>query len=224
MYNYSLDFDFYENFVYGKHNQVRFPSSATRVEGILQLVHNDVFGPVLVAPLGKYAYYVSFIDDFSRNTHIYFLRNKFEVFERFKYFKALVENQVEKRIKAPRTDSGGKFYENEFEYFFQNCGIERHNPTPYKSQHNGVAERMNKTKMKKKRCMLSGVGLGKESWVEEVGISCYLGNQSPSSTLDDKTPYEVCIRKKPSLTHLRVFFCEAYVHVPKENMSNLDSK
>ena len=45
MSNCSLDFDFYEHCLYGKHNRVRFPSGATRAEGILQLVHSDVFGP-----------------------------------------------------------------------------------------------------------------------------------------------------------------------------------
>ena len=42
--------------------------------------------------------------------------------------------------------------------------------------------------------------------------------------LDDKTPQEVWIGKKPSLTHLMVFGCNAYVHVPKEKMSKLDNK
>jgi hypothetical protein len=88
----SLDFDFCEKYVYGKKNRVRLPYGATREEGILHLVHSDVFGPVSVPSLGKYVYYVSFIDDFSRNTWIYFLRKKFEVFDRFKEFKALVEN------------------------------------------------------------------------------------------------------------------------------------
>jgi hypothetical protein len=54
MSNFSLDFDLCEHCVYGKYNQVRFPSGATREEGILQLVHSDVFGPVLVPSLGKY--------------------------------------------------------------------------------------------------------------------------------------------------------------------------
>jgi hypothetical protein len=40
--------------------------------------------------------------------------------------------------------------------------------------------------------------------------------------LDDKTPHEVWSRTKPSLQHLRVFGCDAYVHVPKENRSKLD--
>jgi hypothetical protein len=48
MSNFSLDFDLCEHCVYGKQNWVRFPSGTTRVEGILQLVCSDVFGPVSV--------------------------------------------------------------------------------------------------------------------------------------------------------------------------------
>ena len=114
MSNFSLDFHFCEHCLYGKQNWVRFPSGATRVERILQLVHNDVFGSVSIPSLGKSMYYVSFIDDFSRNTWIYFLRKKFEVFDRFKEFTTLVENQTEKRIKVLRTDNGGEFGGNEF--------------------------------------------------------------------------------------------------------------
>jgi hypothetical protein len=57
-----------------------------------------------------------------------------------------------------------------------------------------------------------------------VGTTCYLVNRSPSSALDDKTPQEVWVGKKPSFTHLNVFGCDAYVHVSKENRSKLDKK
>ena len=57
-----------------------------------------------------------------------------------------------------------------------------------------------------------------------MDTACYLVNKSPSSVLDEKTPQEVWTGKKPSLTHLKVFICEAYVHVPKENRSKLDKK
>jgi hypothetical protein len=57
-----------------------------------------------------------------------------------------------------------------------------------------------------------------------VGIACYLVNRSPSSALDDKNPQEVCTGKEYSLTHLKVFGCDVYVHVPKENRSKLDKK
>jgi hypothetical protein len=92
MSNYTLDFDLCEHYIYGKQNRVRFPSGATRANGILELIHNDVFRPVYVPSLGKYAYYVSFIDNFSKNTWIYFLSKKSKVFGKFKEYKALVEN------------------------------------------------------------------------------------------------------------------------------------
>jgi hypothetical protein len=57
-----------------------------------------------------------------------------------------------------------------------------------------------------------------------VGTTCYLINRSPSTTLDENNPHEVWNGKKSSLTHLKVFGCEAYVHIPKEKMSKLDEK
>ena len=53
-----------------------FPSGGKRAKHILEFVHSDVFGPVKVPSLGKFVYYVSFIDDFSRNTWIYFPKKK----------------------------------------------------------------------------------------------------------------------------------------------------
>ena len=100
-----------------------FSSASKKEKSILELVHNDVFGPVNVPSLGKSMYYVLFIDDFSRNTWIYFLKKKFEVFDRFKEFKALVENQTEKKIKVLRTNNGGEFCSKEFEEFYKKCGI-----------------------------------------------------------------------------------------------------
>jgi 5'-3' exoribonuclease 2 len=76
---------------------------------ILELVHSDVFGHVLVPSLVGSFYYVSFIDDFSSKTWIYFLRKKSEVFKKFKEFKYLVENYTDKKIKVLITDNSGEF-------------------------------------------------------------------------------------------------------------------
>ena len=64
--------------------------------------------------LNGYVYYVSFIDDFSRKTWIYFLKNKDEVFSKFKEFKALIKKHIEKKIKTFQLDNGGEFTSNEF--------------------------------------------------------------------------------------------------------------
>ena len=55
----------------------------------------------------QYSYYVSFIDDFSRKTWVYFMKNKDKVFSKFKEFKALIENHIEKKIRTIRSDNGG---------------------------------------------------------------------------------------------------------------------
>ena len=81
-----------------------------------------------------YVYYVSFIDDFSRETWIYFLKGKNEVFSKFKEFKALVENLFEKKIKIFRSDNGGEFIGGEFKSFCTEDGIKRELTTPYNPQ------------------------------------------------------------------------------------------
>ena len=55
-----------------------------------------------------------FIDDFSRKTWIYFMKNKDEFFSKFKEFKALIENHTENNIKTFQSDNGGEFTSNEF--------------------------------------------------------------------------------------------------------------
>eukprot|EP00253_Pinus_taeda_P029661 PITA_29661 len=136
------------------------PSSSKRAKQILYLVHSDVFGPVKDPSLGKSVYYVSFIDNFSRNTWIFFLKKKSEFFDRFKEFKALVEYRTEKKIKVLRTDNSGEFCSKEFEESYKKCGIAWHKTIPYTPQQNGVVERMNKTLMERARSMLSGARLG----------------------------------------------------------------
>jgi transposase InsO family protein len=213
----ALEFDFCEHCIYGKQNHVQFYSSSHKSSRLLDLIHSDVFGPVKVPSISKALYYVSFIDDYSRRTWVYFLRTKSEVFSQFKELKALLENQTSRKIKVLRTDNGGEFCSTEFDKFCKENGIERHKTTPYTPQQNGVAEWMNRTLMERARSMLSGVNLEKKFWVEVVATACYLINRSPTSSLVDKTPMEVWMGKNPSLQHLHVFGCEAYAHVPKEN-------
>ena len=83
----------------------------------------------------------------SRKTRIYFLKKKDEVFERFKEFKALVENLSEKKMKILRSDNGGEFTSNEFNEYCKEAGIKRELTIPYSPQQNDVAETKNKSIM-----------------------------------------------------------------------------
>ena len=81
----------------------------SKVKGTLDIVHSYVCGPMKTTSLSVYVYYASVIDDYSRKTWIYFLKKKDELFERFKEFKALVENLSKKRTEILRSDNGGEF-------------------------------------------------------------------------------------------------------------------
>jgi hypothetical protein len=52
--------------------------------------------------ISGYVYYVYFIDDYFCKTWVYFLKSKDEVFNKFKEFKALIENLSERKIKILR--------------------------------------------------------------------------------------------------------------------------
>jgi hypothetical protein len=75
-----------------KHAKTTFPRSEHRSRGILDLIHSNVYAPMSSTSLIDHIYYVTFIDDSFRNTWIYFMKTKDEVFNRFQEFKALVEN------------------------------------------------------------------------------------------------------------------------------------
>ena len=83
---------------------------------------------------------------------------------------------------------------------------------------------MNRSLMEKARSMLSGAGLGQEFWAVAVDTACLLKNISPTLALVDKTPHEVWSSEEPSVAHLRIFGCEAFMHVLKEKRSKLDNK
>ena len=71
----------------GKNTKKTFPRSERKEKGISEIIHSDVCGPMSSSSLSGYVYYVSFIYDFSRKTWIYFMKNKDEVFNKFKDFK-----------------------------------------------------------------------------------------------------------------------------------------
>ena len=67
----------------GKNIKKPFPSNNNRSKEILDLIHSYVYDPMPVISLGGSLYYVKFIDDFSRNTWLYLLNTKDEVFGKF---------------------------------------------------------------------------------------------------------------------------------------------
>ena len=118
--------DFCESCVYIKQKRVSFVKNGKEKKNEkLELVHIDVSGLGPVSSLGGFHYYVTFIDDATRNVWVYFLRQKFDVFQTFKKWKCLVENETSKKIKFLRSDNGGEYCSHKFEYYYSTNGIHR---------------------------------------------------------------------------------------------------
>jgi len=84
-------------------------SSVLRETELLNLIHTDLGDLKQTMIRGGKKYYVIFIDNFSRYTKVYLLRNKDEAFDVFLTYKAEVENQLNRKIKGIRSDRGGEY-------------------------------------------------------------------------------------------------------------------
>ncbi|RVX07135.1 Retrovirus-related Pol polyprotein from transposon TNT 1-94 [Vitis vinifera] len=122
-------------------------------------------------------------------------------------FKAEVENQLSKKIKAVRSDRGGEYYgrydgsgeqrPGPFAKYLMECGIVPQYTMPGTPSQNGVAERRNRTLKDMVRIPSKAVA---------------------------KTPYELWTSKKPSIRHLHVWGCPAEARPYKPNEKKLDSR
>ncbi|KAL4304503.1 hypothetical protein GQ457_10G014750 [Hibiscus cannabinus] len=216
--------DFCKFCVLGKQTKVSFMTGKHKTEGILDYVHSDVWGPTRGSSLGGSMYYVTFIDDFSKKVWVYFLKQKSEVFAKFKQWKAQVENQTGRKIKYLRSDNGTEYTDSQFQRFCEDHGIQRHFTTRKTPQQNGVAERMNRSLNERARCLRLNSGLPKCFWAEAVSMACYLINRSPRASLGDKVAEEVWSGNVLDFSNLQIFGCPTYVHVPGDERSKLDAK
>jgi transposase InsO family protein len=167
--------------------------------------------------ISGYVYYVSFIDDYSRRTWIYFLKSKDEVFNKFKEFKALIENLSERKIKILRSDNGGEYTSKEFVSFCRDVGIKRELTTPYNPQQNGVAERKNRTIMEAVKTMIHDQDIPMCLWAEAVMEVVYVQNRLSHSALGYQDPRRNVHRKeargKPSQN---IWLSNVYPHTERE--------
>ncbi|CAI5707227.1 unnamed protein product [Peronospora effusa] len=191
----------------GKATVKTFPKSPygqVKIKEVLQLVHSDVMGPMETKSRGGSRFVVNFIDDFSRYTVAYNIENKSEVTDRFIEYKALMKNQLSKKIKK--------------------SGIMHQTTVPYSPQQNGLAERMNRTLTKRARAMLSHMQVDKIWWAEVINTAVYVTNRVPCASHPTTTPFKFIFGKGPDLSEMRVFGSKGYAHVDKSNRTKMTKK
>ncbi|GKA27428.1 retrovirus-related pol polyprotein from transposon TNT 1-94, partial [Tanacetum coccineum] len=193
-----------ETCILAKSHRQTFKPSNTRVKVPFSLIHSDVWGPAPVIGGQSFRYYVIFVDDCTRMTWIYFLKNKAEVYDRFTAFYAMIQTQFQKSIQVVRSDNGGEYMNSQMNLFFQSKGIVHQTTCPHTPEQNGVAERKNRLLLEMTRALIIESNVPKTFW--QKFSHCPL--------LDQTTSYKKCLKTKKSSVRntleYHLHFCSAY--------------
>jgi transposase InsO family protein len=111
----------------------------------LELLHMDLFGPIAYISISGSKYCLVIVDDHSRFTWVFFLKDKSQTQETLKGFLRRAQNEFVLRIKRIRSDNGSEFKNSQIEGFLEDEGIKHEFSSPYTPQQNGVVERKNQT-------------------------------------------------------------------------------
>jgi len=209
---------------FGKQTGTNFPEKEGSASRPLELIHTDVCGPFRTrTPRGE-EYLMLFIDDFSRFVWLGLMKHKDEAFEKFKSFKALVENESDHKIKCLRSDRGGEFTSNEFFDFYEEHGIRREFSTARTPQQNGVVERMNRTVQQMAHAMLDESGTPATFWGEAAYAAVVILNKTNVRVNSTQTPHELWYGETPSVKHFKIFGSKCYIKNTNEQLGKLEPR
>ena len=202
-----------------------FPKEAEHKSEIPgERIMSDVWGPARVESIGRWKWYISFVDDCTRFSTILFLKHKGEATTRIKDHITKIERNFGKVPKWMRFDNGKELVNEETKKWAAEKGITIETTAPYSPSQNGVAERFNWTVLELAWAMLISSGLPTFLWDEAVSHANYLRNRAPTRALQGMTPHEAWTGKKPDVGHLREFGCNVWVLDESNNRSKLDPK
>ena len=103
-------------------------------------------------------------------------------------------------------------------------GIEYQTSMPDSPQQNGQAKRFQQTIVNGAEAKQHHTGLSNGFWINAVKAKLHAYNVTPIIQADYKTPKELWSGEKPDISHLRVFRCQAWVHILKKWRHKLEPK
>ena len=154
---------------------------------------------------------VSFTDNHSRYTKVYFLHGKDDTFDSYQAFEAWISTQQNAKVKCLRSDRGGEYLSDKFSAHLKAAGTIRKLTVHDTPEHNGVSECLNHTIMEKVHVMLHDSGMLKFLWAEAVVHAVYLKNMTWTRTIGYTTPYKILYGCKPNIGNLHPWGCKVRV-------------
>lgn len=212
--------------IVGKHSATPSPTSIHRASYPLETLHSDIqfFDTV---GLGGFKYALSFIDEYTGYMWQIPLKDKSSqsILTEFQRVDNLVENQFKRRIRTLHSDNGGEYSNKLMDAYLKSRGIVHHTIAPHRHEMNGLAERANRSAADCVRAMLDDSKKPKNLWPLALSYYADVRNFTTNSALDPSlSPHQVLYGRKPDVSHLRVFGCDAYMRVPPDTRKKLDAK
>ncbi|KAJ9698075.1 hypothetical protein PVL29_007267 [Vitis rotundifolia] len=210
----------------GKHTRVSFPKRLNnRAKSPFELVHTDVWGPCRTASTLGFQYFVTFIDNYSRCTWLFLMKNRAELFSIFYKFYAEIQTQFNISIHVLRSDNAREYFSAPFTSFMSQHGILHQSSCAHTPQQNGVVERKNRLLVEIARTLLLHSNVPFRFWGDAVLTTWYLINRMPSSVLHDQIPHSLLFPDQP-LYFLppRIFGCTCFIHILTPEQDKLSAK
>ncbi|MBW0516534.1 hypothetical protein O181_056249 [Austropuccinia psidii MF-1] len=179
---------------------------------VLDCVHMDVVGPVTPPSVSGNRYFLTIVDQASSFKMVKFLKTKSEFFTNFCSAKKAMENLQNGTLKRLVTYRGGEFVNHNFRKLANNFGYSHIMAPPETPQHNGFAERVNRTIIEKTCCLMSQANLPKNYWADAVSTAVLLLNLSPTASRKNQSPHFLWTNTLPKLERLRIFGFRAVIH------------
>eukprot|EP00798_Chlamydomonas_sp_ICE-L_P005173 gene5173-biopygen12229 len=198
--------------VLSKMDKNTYPTSDTRATSPLAIIHIDMSGMMKVPSLNGSLYFQGILDDASKYSFSTFHKTKDTVpadtiaeLERY-------ENLIGKKIGKIFSDNATEYNCGKFSAWCRSKGITQAFTVPGNPSTNGAAERLNRTLHDRSTALLLTSKFPNRYWAEMVKSANTLQKLSPYAG-SDQTPYEMFYGTKPSVDHLRIIGCTAYVHI-----------
>jgi len=212
-----------------KHKRVPFPISNKISPSPFVLVYTDVWGPSNIPNISGARWFLTFIDDCTRVTWVFLLKQKSKVSSRFIQFVSMIKNQFGVNIKRIRSDNAKDYFNLVLNSFCQKEGIIHESSCVNTPQQNGIAKRKNGHLLDQTRALLFQNYVPKKFWGEALLTATYLINRLLFKILASKSPMDVLSSFYPHLDSTnklkpRIFGCISFVHVHSNERGKLDPR
>jgi hypothetical protein len=206
-----------------KQTRLPKPSSTQEATQPLELLHMDVCGKLPIPSLSGCEYFATILDDYTKLSAVLPIAYKSDACDFIIETITKLETASGARVRRVRTDNGGEYVNKRLEAYFKSKGIQHETTVPYSPEMNGAAERLNRTLLERTIAIVEDSGVEAALWDEALLTANYLRNRSAVANRD-KTPWELFHGSAPDVSHLRTFGARAYVHIPKELRTKLNSR